>query len=297
MYKNFFKRLIDFCLAFFGLIVLSPVFFVLIIVGTINMKGNPFFVQSRPGKDNKVFNLIKFRTMTQEKDKEGNYLPDDQRLTKYGKLLRSTSLDELPELFNILIGQMAIIGPRPQLIKDLAFMNEEQRHRHDVRPGLTGLAQINGRNNITWEEKFNFDLEYINNLSFVNDIKIFFATVFKVLKRSDVNREGTASDIDYGDWLLEQGIITQEEYNKTIEAYKKEYENKTDKPWGYEKVLIYTEKYLTKELYIREGFQTSFHYHDEKDETMYILSGSGYIEFEDHKEYFSKNDSIISSSP
>ena len=219
MYKNCFKRIIDFCLSLAGILFLSPALLLLILLGGINMKGNPFFVQKRPGKDGKIFKLIKFRTMTQEKDKEGNLLPDEKRLTKYGELLRKTSLDELPELFNILIGDMAVVGPRPQLVKDLVFMTEEQNKRHSVRPGLTGLAQVNGRNNISWEEKFSFDLEYISNITFGNDLKIFWKTIEKVLKKSDVNREGTASDIDFGDWLLQEGKISQEEYdNKVLEA-------------------------------------------------------------------------------
>ena len=186
MYKNCFKRIIDFCIAFFGILFLSPVLVLLIIVGAINMKGNPFFVQERPGKNEKVFKLIKFRTMTQEKDEQGNYLPDEKRITKYGTFLRKTSLDELPELFNILIGDMAIIGPRPLLVKYLPFYNEEERKRHDVRPGLTGYAQVNGRNAVSWEEKLNMDVYYVTNLSFVLDIKVFFKTISVVLRHSGV---------------------------------------------------------------------------------------------------------------
>lgn len=218
MYAHFFKRLIDFLLSLIAILVLSPVFLILIIVGAIAMQGNPFFVQLRPGVidkktgKEKIFRLIKFRTMTNKKDPEGNLLPDEVRLVKYGKFLRSTSLDELPELFNILVGDMAIIGPRPQLVRDMVFMSDEQRKRHTVRPGLSGLAQVSGRNNITWEKKFEYDLEYIEKMSFFFDIKIIFKTVGKVFKREDTVREGTVSDMDFGDWLISNGEVTKEEY-------------------------------------------------------------------------------------
>lgn len=218
MYSKFFKIFFDFFLSLIAIIILSPILLVLTIIGAIAMRGNPFFVQPRPGKKDKygkekIFKLIKFRTMSNKKDKNGDLLPDELRLNKYGKLLRSTSLDELPELFNILVGDMAIVGPRPQLVRDLVFMNEEQRKRHNVRPGLTGLAQVSGRNNITWEQKFEYDLEYINSgITLFNDIKIIFKTIGKVLKRSDVVREGTSSDMDYGDWLLHKGSIDYDTY-------------------------------------------------------------------------------------
>ena len=189
MYAKCFKRAIDFLLSLMALIVLSPVLLVLIVIGIVKMGGNPFFTQLRPGKDEKIFKLIKFRTMTNAKDKEGNLLPDDVRLTKYGKFLRSTSLDELPELINILKGDMAIVGPRPLLVKYLPLYNEEQRHRHDVRPGLTGYAQVNGRNSITWEDKFKLDVEYVNNITFIGDIKIILGTVMAVLKRDGISSE------------------------------------------------------------------------------------------------------------
>lgn len=220
MYAKCFKRFIDFILSFFALIALSPVLLILIVLGAVKMKGNPFFTQLRPGKDEKIFKLIKFRTMTCETDAEGNLLPDEQRLTRYGQILRSTSLDELPELINILVGDMSIVGPRPQLVRDMVFMTPEQRVRHTVRPGLTGLAQVSGRNNITWEEKFQYDLAYINSgITLWNDIKIIFMTVGKVFKREDTVREGTVSDMDFGDWLLEKGEVTQEDYDsKQAEA-------------------------------------------------------------------------------
>lgn len=186
MYAKFFKRAIDFTISLCALIILSPVLLVLTIVGAVKMKGSPFFTQFRPGKDEKIFKLVKFRTMTCEKDKDGNLLPDEKRLTKYGRMLRSTSLDELPELWNILKGDMSIVGPRPLLVEYLPYYTEEERHRHDVRPGLTGLAQINGRNAISWDQKLAYDVDYIKKISFINDIKIIIGTVEKVLKRSDI---------------------------------------------------------------------------------------------------------------
>jgi len=214
MYAKYFKRVIDFTLSLLALLVLSPVLLILIILGAVKMKGNPFFTQPRPGKDEKIFRLIKFRSMTCETDASGNLLPDEVRLTKYGKLLRSTSLDELPELLNILKGDMSIVGPRPQLVRDMVFMTQEQRRRHSVRPGLTGLAQVSGRNNITWEQKFEYDLTYIDDrITLWGDIKIIFMTVGKVFKREDTVREGTESDVDFGDWLLQKGEVTQEAYD------------------------------------------------------------------------------------
>lgn len=214
MYEKFLKRTIDFLLSFFALVVLSPVLLILIIVGSIKMGGNPFFTQPRPGKNEKIFKLIKFRSMTDKKDADGNLLPDSVRLTKYGKFLRATSLDELPELINIIKGDMSLVGPRPQLVRDMVFMTPEQRLRHSVMPGLTGWAQVNGRNNISWEKKFQYDIEYIENgVTLFNDIKIIFMTVGKAFARADTVREGTASDLDFGDYLLEKGEVTKEEYD------------------------------------------------------------------------------------
>ena len=198
MYAKFFKRLIDFMLSLMALIALSAFLLFLTLIGAIAMKGNPFFVQPRPGKKDKdgkekIFNLIKFRTMSNAKDKEGNLLPDDVRLNKYGKFLRSTSLDELPELFNILKGDMSIVGPRPLLVKYIPRYTEQQRRRHDVRPGLTGYAQINGRNAISWEERFAYDVEYVDNISFIGDIKIILGTVKAVFKRSGITSETSAT--------------------------------------------------------------------------------------------------------
>lgn len=221
MYAMFFKRVLDFSLSLMALIVLSPILLIFMLMGTIAMGGNPFFTQLRPGMINKktgkekIFKLIKFRTMSNKRDERGNLLPDEIRLNKYGRFLRSTSIDELPELLNILKGDMSIVGPRPQLVRDMTFMSAQQRRRHSVRPGLTGLAQCNGRNNITWEQKFEYDLQYIDaGITFIGDMKIIFQTVGKVLKRSDTVREGTASDMDFGDWLMSEGKIDQEIYDK-----------------------------------------------------------------------------------
>ena len=220
MYASFFKRIFDFLLSLLALIILSPVLLLLALIGAVAMKGNPFFTQVRPGRidrktgKERLFRLIKFRTMSNAKDIEGNLLPDDVRLNRYGKFLRSTSLDELPELLNILIGDMAIVGPRPQLVRDMVFMSEEQRVRHSVRPGLTGLAQVNGRNCISWEKKFEYDLEYIKKITFIGDVKIIFMTAVKVFRREDTVREGTVSDIDFGDYLLERGDVSREAYDE-----------------------------------------------------------------------------------
>lgn len=193
MYAKFFKRLIDIVLSFSALLLLWPVLLVLTVLGAVKMKGNPFFTQLRPGKDEKIFKLIKFRTMTCETDANGNPLPDDVRLTKYGKILRSTSLDELPELLNILKGDMSIVGPRPLLVKYLPLYNAEQRRRHEVRPGLTGLAQVNGRNAISWEDKFRLDVYYVEHINFWLDVKTIFLTIKKVLCREGIASETAAT--------------------------------------------------------------------------------------------------------
>lgn len=186
MIYKYIKRILDIISSLLAIIILSPLLGILTVIGAFEMKGNPFFTQERPGKDEKIFKLVKFRTMTNAKDKDGNLLSDADRLTRYGKFLRNTSLDELPELFNILKGDMSVIGPRPLLVQYLPYYTEEERHRHDVRPGLTGWAQVNGRNNITWEEKFAWDVKYVNEMNLILDIKILFQTVFNVLKRDDV---------------------------------------------------------------------------------------------------------------
>jgi lipopolysaccharide/colanic/teichoic acid biosynthesis glycosyltransferase len=193
MYAKYGKRILDFFLSLCALIVLSPILIILMILGAIFMGGNPFFTQDRPGKDEKIFKLIKFRTMDNRKDKDGNLLPDEIRLNKYGRLLRSTSLDELPELINILKGDMAVIGPRPLLVEYLPRYNAEQKHRHDVRPGLSGLAQVNGRNAVSWEDKFKYDVEYVHKITFLGDVKIIFQTVVNVFKRDGINQAGEAT--------------------------------------------------------------------------------------------------------
>ena len=218
-YKRFFKRIYDIILSGIAIIILSPLLLILTILGALKMKGNPFFIQKRPGKNDKtgnekIFSLIKFRSMTEEKDKKGKYLPDEVRLTRYGKILRSTSLDELPELFNIFKGDMSIVGPRPQLVRDMVFMSKEQRKRHDVLPGLTGLAQVRGRNAISWEDKLKTDLEYVSKYSLLLDIKIIFMTVVKVFKREGISEDGEVTATDLGDYLLNRGLITEKEYER-----------------------------------------------------------------------------------
>lgn len=198
LYKPFFKRFWDIVLSAVAIIVLSPLMLVLTILGAIKMKGNPFFTQLRPGKKGKdgkekIFKLIKFRSMTCEKDKDGNLLPDEKRLTNYGKKLRATSLDELPELFNILKGDMSIVGPRPLLVSYLPRYNVHQARRHEVRPGFTGLAQINGRNSISWEKKFDWDVLYVDSYSMVVDMKIVFGTTRIVFRREGINSDSSVT--------------------------------------------------------------------------------------------------------
>ena len=232
LYRQFFKRFYDIVLSLIAIVFLSPLLIFLTVIGFIALGGNPFFTQIRPGKKDaksgqeKLFRLIKFRTMTNKRDESGKLLPDEKRLTVYGKFLRKTSLDELPELFNILIGDMSIVGPRPQLVKDMVFMTDEQRCRHNVRQGLTGLAQVNGRNNITWEDKLKYDLQYISHITFWGDIEIILKTVVKVFQSADIVREGTASDIDFGDWLLQEGKITQKEYDERLNLLREYNEKK-----------------------------------------------------------------------
>ena len=204
MYQRFFKRILDFFLSLVALLVLSPVLLILTVLGWIKMKGNPFFTQLRPGKDEKIFKLIKFRTMTCETDENGVLLPDEQRLTKYGKILRSTSLDELPELINILVGDMSIVGPRPLAVQYLPWYNEDEKRRHSVMPGLTGLAQVNGRNATTWEQRFSYDIAYVDNLTFWTDIKILYQTVATVFRRSGIGVRGVDSPVDFDAYRRQQ---------------------------------------------------------------------------------------------
>ena len=193
MYAKCFKRVIDFTLSLLGLIILSPILLVLIVLGTLFMRGNPFFTQERPGKDEKIFKLIKFRTMDNRKDKDGNLLPDEIRLNKYGRFIRASSLDELPELVKIIKGDMTIICPRPLLVAYLPRYNEFQHHRHDVRPGLSGYAQAHGRNAVSWEDKFAMDVWYTQHITFFGDIKIIFETIKTVLKREGISSESSAT--------------------------------------------------------------------------------------------------------
>jgi len=221
MYAKYIKRLLDFVLSLVALIILSPVILIVAILVRIKLGKPILFKQKRPGLNEKVFTMYKFRTMTDEKDENGNLLPDDKRLTKFGKFLRSTSLDELPELINILKGDMSIVGPRPQLVRDMVFMTEEQNKRHSVRQGLTGLAQVNGRNAISWEDKLDYDLEYIKHITFVNDVKIIIKTVGKVFKKEDISAEGMETAEDFGDYLLRNEKVSKEKYNELIQESKR----------------------------------------------------------------------------
>ncbi len=189
----------DIVLSLFALVILSPIFIIMAIFVKIKLGSPIIFKQKRPGLNENIFTIYKFRTMTDEKDEKGVLLSDSLRLTTFGKILRSTSLDELPELLNILKGDMSIVGPRPQLVRDMLFMTDEQRKRHRIRPGLTGLAQVNGRNNVVWETRLSYDVEYLNNISFWGDFKIIIKTVGKVLKKDGIHTEGMDTSEDLGD--------------------------------------------------------------------------------------------------
>lgn len=193
MYQKYIKRLLDIILSLLAIIILLPIFLLVGLLVLIFIGKPAIFRQKRPGKDEKIFTLYKFRTMTNKKDKDGNLLPDESRLTKFGKFLRKTSLDEIPEFINILKGDMSFIGPRPLLVEYLEYYTEEEKHRHDVRPGLTGLAQVSGRNLLSWEDKFKKDIEYVNNITFINDIKIILKTILVVFKREGINQENSAT--------------------------------------------------------------------------------------------------------
>lgn len=216
IYQRYLKRPLDIVISLLAIIILSPIFLVVAILIKFKLGSPVIFKQKRPGLNEDIFTMYKFRTMTDERDKNGNLLPDSERLTEFGKFLRSTSLDELPELLNILKGDMSIVGPRPQLVRDMVFMNSEQRKRHNVLPGLTGWAQVNGRNALTWEKKLKLDLEYVNNITFLVDCKIVFMTIVKVFKRDGINTEGMDTAEDLGDYLLRKNIISQEEYTKAL---------------------------------------------------------------------------------
>ena len=193
MYKLIFKRTIDIIISFIGLIITLPILLIFTVLIAFNLKGNPFFIQKRPGKNEKIFSVIKFRTMLNSRDNSGILLPDHERLFGFGKIVRKLSLDELPQLFNVLLGDMSLIGPRPLLISYLPRYNEFQKKRHSVRPGITGWAQINGRNAINWDEKFNYDVWYVNNISFITDIKILLLTIKKVIVRDGINSDTSAT--------------------------------------------------------------------------------------------------------
>lgn len=210
-YEKFFKRPIDFCCVLAAIIVFSWLYLILIILGAIFMRGNPFFTQERPGKDGKIFKLIKFRSMDNRRDKNGELLPDTVRLNKYGRFIRKTSLDELPEAFNIIKGDMSVIGPRPLAVQYLPYYNDIEKHRHDVRPGLSGLAQVNGRNALQWEQRFALDIEYVNRITFIGDIKIVVFTVKKAIKSEDIVVAGTGTTIDFDKYRQQQYIIKNDE--------------------------------------------------------------------------------------
>ena len=214
IYARSIKRKLDILLSGTALAVLSPV--MAVIAWQVRKKlGSPvLFTQLRPGKGEKIFKMYKFRTMTDERDARGNLLPDEQRMTEFGKFLRESSLDELPELFNILKGDMSIVGPRPQLVRDMVFMTKEQRRRHKVAQGLTGLAQVSGRNNISWEEKLTYDQEYVKHITFLGDLRIILKTIGNVLKKEDINTDGMATAEDFGDYLLRTGQVNQEIYDR-----------------------------------------------------------------------------------
>lgn len=220
LYKQFFKRFYDIVCSLLAIIVFGWLYIILAILVRVKLGSPVLFTQVRPGKKvkdgkEKLFKLYKFRTMTDERDENGELLPDDVRLTKFGAWLRSTSLDELPEAFNILKGDMAVIGPRPQLVRDMTFMTEEQRKRHNVRPGLSGLAQVRGRNAISWAGKLSTDLEYIQKITLWGDIKIILETVLKAfINREGITEDGMVTAEDYGDHLLEEGKVTKEEYDE-----------------------------------------------------------------------------------
>ena len=218
LYETHIKRIVDVVCALLAIIVFGWLYIIVALLVRIKLGTPILFTQLRPGKHEKIFKMYKFRTMTDERDENGDLLPDDIRLTKFGKKLRSTSLDELPEVFNILKGDMSVVGPRPQLVRDMVFMTDEQRERHLVKPGLSGLAQINGRNNIDWGEKLKWDLKYIEKVSFCRDVKIIIQTVLKAfIKHEGITEGDMATARDLGDYLLEIGKITEEEYEKKQE--------------------------------------------------------------------------------
>ena len=230
IYALFFKRFFDFFISLIGILVLSPVFIIVYICSLICLRGNPIFKQYRPGKNNKIFAMYKFRSMTNKKDENGNLLPDKDRITTYGKILRKTSLDEIPQLFNILFGSMSIVGPRPRLIKDNIFYDEKTLEIYSVKPGLTGPAQVYDRNSeMSWEKVFERDLEYANNVTFANDFKLFFGTFLAVFKGGSANgaeENSEKREYYYSDHLLKANKITKEQYDLGLEKAKQLVSNK-----------------------------------------------------------------------
>lgn len=230
-YEKYVKRLLDIVCSLLFIVVFFWSYLIIAVVVRIKMGSPVIFRQPRPGmvKNGKetIFDMYKFRSMTDERDDQGNLLPDDRRLPKFGSMLRSTSLDELPEVFGILKGDMSVVGPRPQLVRDMVFMSEEQRMRHTAKPGLTGLAQVNGRNSVSWEEKLDWDLKYIERVTFWGDVKILFRTIAAVFKRSGITDGENATALDYGDALLKTGQVSQEEYSRKMNEAKKILERRT----------------------------------------------------------------------
>lgn len=227
-YELYIKRLIDIVCSLVAIVVFNWLYIIVAILVRIKLGSPVLFKQPRPGKiapktgQEKIFYMYKFRSMSDERDENGNLLPDNVRLGKFGKVLRATSLDELPEVFNILNGEMTLVGPRPQLVRDMVFMTDEQRMRHTAKPGLSGLAQVNGRNGISWEEKLNWDLKYIEKISFLGDVKIIFQSVIKAfIKQEGITDGDMATAYDYGDWLLKEGKISKEDYLEKQEKAKK----------------------------------------------------------------------------
>lgn len=220
LYEMFFKRFFDFTLSLLGIIILSPVFLIVWICSKISIGGKAIFAQYRPGKDGKIFKLYKFRSMTNKTDENGELLPDEQRITKFGKIIRKLSLDELPQLVNILKGDMSIVGPRPRMVEECVFLEENEQDRFKVRPGITGWAQVNGRNTITFDKVIQYDKEYVEKISLWLDIKILFKTVGCVFKRKGINKEGTVSNEFHGDYLLRTGQISEEYYKEKISKAK-----------------------------------------------------------------------------
>ncbi|ELC8380995.1 sugar transferase [Clostridium perfringens] len=227
VYERYIKRVLDLIWAILAIVVFWWLYIIIAILVKIKLGSPVIFKQQRPGLNEKVFSLYKFRTMTDERDENGNLMPDEVRLTKFGKWLRSTSLDELPEVFNIINGDMSVIGPRPQLVRDMVFMTEEQRERHSVRPGLSGLAQVNGRNSISWENKLNYDLQYIKKITFLGDIKIIIQTVQKAfIKQEGITEEDMATAEDFGDYLLRTKQVEKYEYDRLQQKSRELLKNK-----------------------------------------------------------------------